>query len=316
LQQLLEPPLLLTHPGVQQLLAFLRRLAGVSIFEWDALHARLGLLPHAAAAELIVQRAYVERLQFARLLAKTPAEVRAAARPPVPPGTVPYAGGVLSGCFDAARVALAEAEAGPGVPLTAEMTAAAALKRRRSIALVREPVALSSVEPAAGGVPGSVHDAGSGAVGWVAERVSTIAESGSPGVGDTTALAAAPPRLYSFAGPGSLAALDREVSRAATADVEAQERAAAARRRSSLLADELYNTAHEQVAWTEGVAAQRIADSAAAAALRIPTAIQLRRRLSIVGGPFSHSPSPQLPPRSLRRRSVVAAPAAALLHDA
>jgi hypothetical protein len=307
---------------VQQLLAFLRRLAGVSLFEWDALHARLGLLPHAAAAELIVQRAYVERLQFARLLAKTPAEVRAAARPPVPPGTVPYAGGVLSGCFDAARVALAEAEVGPGVPFTAEMAAAAALKRRRSIAQVREHKAFSSAECAAGGVPHSVHDAGSGAVGRAADSGRTSAEAGSPGVDATqhavsdAALAAAPPRLYSFAGPGSLAALDSEVSRAATADVEAQERAAAARRRSSLLAEELHNTAHEQLAWAEGVAAQRVADSAAAAALRIPTAVQLRRRISIVGGPFSHSPSPQLPPRRLQRSSVVAAPADALLHDA
>jgi hypothetical protein len=56
-----DPPLILSHPAIQVMLAFLRRVAGVSLFEWDALHAELGLLPHAAPLEIILQKGWLDR---------------------------------------------------------------------------------------------------------------------------------------------------------------------------------------------------------------------------------------------------------------
>ncbi|RYY38486.1 hypothetical protein EON62_00425 [archaeon] len=96
LQQAPKPTLILHHAGIQCMLAFLRRMAGIPLWEWDAMHVQLQLLPHATPVELILQKSYYERVKLAAVSTVT------VSAPPIPyntnlPATVaPYANGVLS----------------------------------------------------------------------------------------------------------------------------------------------------------------------------------------------------------------------------
>jgi hypothetical protein len=98
LQQNSSNPILLQHPGVQGILAFVRRVAGISLFEWDKLHADLGLLPHAAPIEVIVQKCFYERVKLATLASQgASANDEVLAKMLVAPaGTAGYTGGVLT----------------------------------------------------------------------------------------------------------------------------------------------------------------------------------------------------------------------------
>lgn len=127
-QLLVDPPLLVQHAGVQALLAFLRRIAGIGLLELDAMHARAGLLPHAASLELILQRAALERravLQQAQVQAREQ--------------TSPTAGA-------GSAVAVAAASSGP--PLA---TIAAADSASPTIGDAAHPLGLPSSQPAASG---------------------------------------------------------------------------------------------------------------------------------------------------------------------
>jgi hypothetical protein len=127
LQQRAEAPLLLHHPGVQAVLAYLRRVMGISLPAWDAMHARLGLLPTATPLELIVQKTFFERQNVGKPAA------------PAAASGVPPTAGVLAGVPELAAQYAAELAAMGGETNSPSPQAGRALphspSRRRSLAM-------------------------------------------------------------------------------------------------------------------------------------------------------------------------------------
>lgn len=127
------------HP-LQVMLAYLRRVAGIELYDWDVLHAELGLLPHAAPLEVILEKGLLDRERAERTARRL--KGGGSPEPPRPPPQssalltdgvlAEYAAAERAKCAAAAAAAAEAAEAAAARDTAADLKAQAKQQRDRS----------------------------------------------------------------------------------------------------------------------------------------------------------------------------------------